>query len=188
MPDWHALGDSTTVQNALDKGQQAAYAYCMRTVTPNRLPLVIVVHIRALNSVFDIVDAWWYRTDGQWRIGQNMFAQLTSQENQRIANQHQQEEAEKQAQLAAQAKEKIKQTALADCGPQPAVSGGPWFSSTYKVAAADAARADGLLCTKTVEYIGPAVNPFGGNAARAKFSGYDAINFQPVMVVRDFPY
>jgi hypothetical protein len=188
VPDWHALGDSTTVQNALNKGQEAAYAWCMRTVTPDRLPPVMVVHIRAQNSPFDIVDAWWYRADGQWRIGQNMFAQLTSQENQRIANQHQQEEAAKQAQLAAQAKEKIKQTALADCGPSPTISGGPWFSSTYKVAAVDAARADGMLCTKTVEYVGAAVNPFGGNAARAKFTGYDPINFQPVTVMRDFPY
>jgi hypothetical protein len=45
-----------------------------------------------------------------------------------------------------------------------------------------------MLCTKTVEYVGAAVNPFGGNAARAKFTGYDPINFQPVTVMRDFPY
>lgn len=90
--------------------------------------------------------------------------------------------------MAAQAQEARKNAALADCGAAPTLSGGPWFSSTYKTAATDASRNGRFLCVKTVEYIGAAVNPFGGNAARAKFTGYDALSLQPLSLVMDFPY
>jgi hypothetical protein len=44
---------------------------------------------------------------------------------------------------------------------------------------------------KTVEYLSPAVNPFGGKAARARFTGYryNIFNdFRLVVEVRDFAY
>jgi hypothetical protein len=100
--------------------------------------------------------------------------------------------------------EKQKSAALADCGAEPSISGGPWFSSTYKVAARDAAR-HGFLCVKTIEYVSAAPNPFGGNAARARFVGYQAryqqkrgafglpvgqeiSTYELTSEVRDFPY
>jgi hypothetical protein len=45
-----------------------------------------------------------------------------------------------------------------------------------------------FVCVKTVEYISPAPNPFGGNAARARFIGYDNNNYNNLVEVRDFPY
>lgn len=81
-----------------------------------------------------------------------------------------------------------KRTAIQDCGATPEISGGPWFSSTYKVGAADEAQRIGLLCVKRIQYVGPAVNPMGGNAARAVFIGYDRQTANPVNVQMDFPY
>jgi hypothetical protein len=78
--------------------------------------------------------------------------------------------------------------ATKDCGPSPNVTGGPLFSPTYKIGATDAASRSGLLCVKEIQYVGPAVNPFGGNAARAKFIGYDQQTGNSVSVIRDFPY
>jgi hypothetical protein len=191
VPDWHALGDNAVVMNVLNGARNTVSAYCaqQRLRFPNmKVAVVTAVGIGATNTPVQVIGAWWYDGDGQWHITQNIVAQLTNQENQRIAAQRQQEEAARQAQLVAEANQKIRQAALADCGPQPTISGGPWFSSTYKIAASDASRNGRFLCTKTIEYIGAAVNPFGGNAARARFTGYDAITFQPLVEVRDFPY
>jgi hypothetical protein len=46
----------------------------------------------------------------------------------------------------------------------------------------------GFLCVKSVEYVSAAPNPFGGNAARARFTGYDGFEYKLVNQVRDFPY
>ena len=78
-----------------------------------------------------------------------------------------------------------------DCGASPVISGGPWFSSTYKVGADDQAsrmiNSGQFICVKKIEYVGPAVNPMGGNAARAIFNGYSGQNIVPNRVVADFP-
>src|SRR4029077_5696600 len=191
IPDWHALQDNDLLMKVLNAARDNVFAYCAqeRLKFPNmKTAVVAAVGVGAHNTPLQVISAWWYNGDAQWRITENMVAQLINQENQKIAAQRQQEEAAKQAQLEAQAKEKIRQAALADCGPQPTISGGPWFSSTYKTAALDASRNGRFLCTKTIEYVSAAVNPFGGNAARARFSGYDANNLQPIVEVRDFPY
>lgn len=97
--------------------------------------------------------------------------------------------------------------ALAECKNGPKLSGGPWFSSTYSIAAQDTIRSllrsdegeqmplfgqmapqRGFLCVASVEYISAAVNQFGGNAARARFVGFDNIKYEPLSEVRDFPY
>lgn len=191
VPDWHALQDNDVVMKVLNAARDSVFAHCVqeRLKFPNMKTAVIAaVGVGAHNTPFQVVSAWWYNGDAQWRITQNFVSQLVNQENQKIEAQRQQAEAAKQAEQEAQAKERIRQAALADCGPQPSISGGPWFSSTYKTAAADAARNERFLCVKIIEYVGPAVNPFGGNAARAKFTGYAASTFQPLSAVMDFPY
>jgi hypothetical protein len=47
-----------------------------------------------------------------------------------------------------------------------------------------------FLCVKEVRYVGPAVNPMGGNAARAVFVGYgtQSKDFGSVSYTHDFPY
>jgi hypothetical protein len=109
-----------------------------------------------------------------------------------VARQEDEEKARDEAiktQIAAN--EKRKEAAIKDCAGGPKLSGGPWFSSTYSVAANDEvnrAKRDGYFCIKTVEYVSAAPNPFGGKAARAKFIGYNNRNFAPLVQVRDFPY
>jgi hypothetical protein len=88
--------------------------------------------------------------------------------------------------------ERKKGTAVADCGNSPAMSGGPWFSSTYKIAAQDEAQraiaGGAFVCVKQIEYVSAAPNPFGGSAARARFVGYDKMDYNSLIQVRDFPY
>lgn len=139
-----------------------------------------------------VLKGWSSAEDHQWHfLGDNISQQISQEDEglKRLREAQQKEiEMEAQRKTEAEAKEKRRVAALADCGASPSISGGPWFSSTYKTAATDAARNQRFLCMKTVEYIGAAVNPFGGNAARAKFAGYDAFNYQPLTVVMDFPY
>jgi len=139
-----------------------------------------------------VLKAWMSADERQWHFTQDFVAQAIAKEDQGIeqaAELKRREEAQQRAQIAqAEAKEKQKQAALADCGPSPQVTGGPWFSSTYSIAALDAARHGNYLCTKTIEYISAAPNPFGGKAARARFTGYRAFDFQLVNEVRDFAY
>jgi hypothetical protein len=143
-----------------------------------------------------VLRGWALAADQQWHfyndtVAANIASEDAAVANMNRANEQRQQEALKQKQ-AAEENEKRKQAALADCGTAPTISGGPWFSSTYKTAATDMGRRpppDGrFVCVKSIEYIGAAVNPFGGNAARAKFTGYDAFSFQPLSMVMDFPY
>jgi hypothetical protein len=83
--------------------------------------------------------------------------------------------------------EKQRKAATSDCGTDIKLSGGPWFSSTYAIAAKDEAKR-GFFCVKSIEYVSEAVNPFGGKAARARFIGYSQQDFSSVTEVRDFPY
>jgi hypothetical protein len=97
--------------------------------------------------------------------------------------------------------------ALSTCEPSLQMSGGPSSSSTYPVAVNDMVRslirsddgntnplfgrtppAEGFLCIHHVEYISPAVNQPGGNAARARFNGFSNISYEAISEVRDFPY
>jgi hypothetical protein len=126
---------------------------------------------------------------GQWKIVMNYVPAALQQEAQAKQNAAAQVAQQQQAAAAAQAREQRKQAAVNDCGTSgPGISGGPWLSSTYKTAVLDEVRRSGLFCVKAVEYVGAAVNPLGGNAARAKFTGYDGVEFNVVTQVRDFPY
>jgi uncharacterized protein DUF4189 len=99
------------------------------------------------------------------------------------------------AQKEAVEKEQRKAIAVKDCPAQPTISGGPWFSSTYKVGAMDEARRatdqnnmmNRVFCVKSIEYLSDAPNPFGGKAARARFTVYD-LHYRLVAQTRDFPY
>jgi hypothetical protein len=192
VPDWHALADIKFVVRALNAARFDVDAKCSPKLTP-----IVSIILRATNAPpgRTIIEAWWSRADDNWRITGNGVSTLETEEKEELARKQQEEEAKrqeedaaKQAQLVAAAKEDRRKAALADCGSAPGISGGPWFSSTYKTAVTDAARNYRFLCVKNVEYIGAAVNVFGGNAARAKFTGYDASNYDPLAVVMDFPY
>ena len=83
---------------------------------------------------------------------------------------------------------------MAECARVTSVniSGGPWFSSTYKVAALDRVRqlreGGGFLCVTAVEFVSDAPNPYGGKAARARFVGYNAYDYRTLIQVQDFFY
>jgi hypothetical protein len=147
-----------------------------------------------------ILKAWTSAEDHQWNFLEDLVSAKIAEEDQQQA---QRQAAETQRQAAAEAQKKAaaelerrKLAALADCGTSPKLSDGPWFSSTYKVAAQDAARkavsggdfGPSFLCVKSVEYISPAPNPYGGNAARIKVTGYDPIKFELKAEVGDIAY
>jgi uncharacterized protein DUF4189 len=102
-------------------------------------------------------------------------------------------EKKKRADREAVEKEQRKAIAEKDCPREPSILGGPWFSSTYRIGALDAARNavsadfDRVFCVKSVEYLSDAPNPFGGKAARARFIVYDR-DYKLVSQTRDFPY
>jgi hypothetical protein len=187
VADARPLIDQNNLMGLLNRAATAGFTHC---------PANNVTIVTILSGGVQLVKAWFYRVDGQWRIVNNSVAQFVQQQDARNAQIAAQQQAAREAQLRQQAeaaaREKRRQAALADCGSEATFSGGPWFSSTYKMAATDMGRRrppDGrFLCVKTIEYIGAAVNPFGGNAARAKFIGYDAFTFQPLSMVMDFPY
>jgi hypothetical protein len=124
-----------------------------------------------------VLHAYHFDDDGSWEIVHDIV-------NSVIATMDAQE-------AAAASAEKKKQAALADCGTAPQISGGPWFSSTYSIAAGEAVRnyyPSQFLCVKTIKYRSDAPNPFGGKAARAEFIGYSAQTYEPVNYILDFPY
>jgi hypothetical protein len=143
----------------------------------------VAIHVKQRGVLSDIITASWHPPN-EWSA-QSTFALL-----------HKQEEAERHAieqarieQEQKRAREKRRQVALADCGGTPKLVGGPWFSSTYSVAARDVAQhANGFACVKLVEYISAAPNPFGGKAARVRLTGFDDRDFQPKVAVIDIPY
>jgi hypothetical protein len=183
ITDWHDLLDTNKLTNVLNRGREAGYAACVRQAPPT-----MAVFVSAVNSSGSIYVAAWDRNPGQWRITENLLPRLQQFEVQRAAAAAASKAEEERAAAAARAKEQVKLTALANCGATPNISGGPWFSSTYKTAAIDSSRNESFLCVKTVEYIGAAVNLFGGNAARARFTGYDRVSYEPLSIVMDFPY
>jgi hypothetical protein len=124
-------------------------------------------------------------TSRRWDWVRNFEAQRVASEKLK-EEQNAQQTAARAAAVAAL--ENAKQLALNDCQGGPKLSGGPWFSSTYRVAANDEIKNAGFFCVKSVEYISAAPNPFGGNAARARFTGYRVGDFQSLVTVRDFAY
>jgi hypothetical protein len=182
VKDWHALQDMEVVKRLISPYLQEAMNKCP---TGNGF----VVTIDAPNASRRVVEAVWRRETGQWKI-ESAVAILAGQEQAAAQAKAAAEEQQRQQQQAKAEKERLMAAARADCGASAVLSGGPWFSSTYKIAAGDEAkRAIGrFLCVKSVEYVSAAPNPFGGNAARAKFTGYDAMQLKPLIEVRDFAY
>ena len=127
VPDWHVLDNDSVVLQVLNKMRSTGFAYCA-----SRNPRVDVVSgvIYSANGFGQIISACW--ADGQWHI-QSRVAQLKQQEAAAMAEKEQQKKEEETRKAAADAKEKQKQVALADCGPSPKLISGPWFSSTYNV-------------------------------------------------------
>ena len=146
----------------------------------------------SINFSSVIIYADWDRATNQFSISYNEVEKVLSKYNAYVAEQQAIKQKAKaideQRKREQQALEIKTQAALSDCGQSPTLSGGPWFSSTYKVGAIDEAKRVGMLCVKSIEYVGPAVNPMGGNAARAKFFGYDRQTASPIVFQRDFPY
>jgi hypothetical protein len=198
VPRWRELTDDDfrkQVANAafgelkkrcLAQGQRAAWAGIFFLSTGHTESGIIVSNGQI------VLNGWISATDQTWHFSDDKIAAAAAYEDAGIQSVHEGQERQRQADAQRKAEEEAKQArrtaALADCGATLQISGGPWFSSTYKTAATDASHNERFLCVKTVEYIGAAVNPFGGNAARAKFTGYDAFNYQRLDVVMDFPY
>jgi len=205
VADWRVLADESVLLRVGETGRDAAFSKCGAGID---------VVIEVLSKGFDklsvtneqrIAFAKWRPSSGWDRAyGHPWLEYYAGAVRSLVEGEKRQRAAEIEHENKLHAVEKQKSAALADCGAEPVVSGGPWFSSTYKVAARDAAR-HGFLCVKTIEYISAAPNPFGGNAARARFVGYQAryepqrgafglpigqevSTYELTSEVRDFPY
>jgi hypothetical protein len=192
------LTNETVRKQLLNAVLQDGLSICKKKV--NAVPVAVVALWYRGGGVF---TAWMSAADRRWVIYHDVVQEKVNQEAQEAAERlvreaegralqaaeekARQERATAAAKVASE-KAKVRQAALADCGASPKLSGGPWLSSTYSVAAKDLARSERYLCIKSVEYISAAPNPFGGNAARARITGYRSYDFQPVVEVQDFPY
>jgi len=179
--DWHPLKEDSVVRQMLTPYPAEGMRRC---------PSGNSVGVRIKTQQDEIIDARWTRATGYWNI--KSFVPQLAQREDRIARDQAAAEQQRREQEAKQAeKERLKQAAQSDCGASPTLSGGPWVSSTYKVGALDEAEralSRWFLCVKAIEYISPAPNPLGGNAARAKFVGYDRFEYKPHSEIRDFFY
>ena len=130
-----------------------------------------------------LVVAWTMLDPRHWTIEKDTVLAEIQREDARMAREQAEQDRLKSEALARKvavdAGEQRERAALADCGSSPSISGGPWFSSTYKtgvqheIEEAMHGMFPSFFCVKSVEYLGPAPNPFGGNAARARFTGHD---------------
>jgi hypothetical protein len=183
VPEWRRLTNGAFRNQILEQALREGLSAC-----PNVRAGQIVVY----GGGQQLIVAWTMLSPINWVIAKDNIQAAIQSEDARIAREgaeREQRERDAQARKAeAEAKEARRLAALADCGQGPKLLGGPWFSSTYKVAANDETRRIGMLCVRSVEYVSAAPNPFGGNAARARFTGYSAADFQPVVAVHDFPY
>lgn len=192
------LADNTYTQDLLETIRRTAIERCATTPLPrdqssNPPPTKISIVVGASR------DFGWYAGNTQniyvmarfdlasqrWESIDNVAARGIAREK-RESETRAAEERKKAEE--AEALVKRKEVATKDCGARPVLSGGPWFSSTYSVAAMDETQRGNFFCIKTVEYVSAAPNPFGGNAARARFTGYRKGDFQSVVEVRDFAY
>ncbi len=189
VTEWRKLTDSTLRDQILEQALQEGLAVCGTAKA---------AQIAIFGDRQQLVVAWTMLNPRHWTIVKDNVLAEIQREDARIAReQAEQERMQRTAQAqraAADTAEQRKHIALADCGPAPSVSGGPWFSSTYKAAVrneiVNITRGidRSFFCIKSVEYLGAAPNPFGGNAARAKFTGYDPDNLNLTTREREFPY
>lgn len=198
VPQWRQLGDETVRKQLLNAILQDGLGICKgKGISPG----LAAVAVRYSGKT--VLTAWISAADRRWVVSHDNVQKMIAQEAQDETERREREAAGKARQAAekklheervaavakvAAEKAKVRQAALADCGASPRLSGGPWFSSTYSVAAKDQARSERYLCIKSVEYISAAPNPFGGKAARARITGYTSYDFQPVVEVIDFAY
>ncbi len=97
--------------------------------------------------------------------------------------------------------EKRRDDALADCGQEPGLVGGPLSSFTYKASAVNQARqkveqmpffmlepTDSLLCVKTIEYVRTVPAVRGLNVAEVIMRGYGRLRITPMAVRANVPY
>jgi hypothetical protein len=206
VSDWHILKEDANVMKALNIGRDSVLAECAKYWTRVSVSH-IAVDVYAGNLPYwsfptrkpglkgsnYIVSGSWHLAQREWDIIDNSVSYVIERQAAQAAaakaKREKEEEAAQKQKAETQAREQFRRAALAECGSEPNFIGGPGSSDTYKVGALDKARAISgtFLCIKTIEYIGPAVNPFGGKAARAKFMGFDH-QFNTVVEVFDFFY
>ena len=118
----------------------------------------------------------WDRPTDHFKFDRNYIASIIHEQDVASARakaaeeERQQAQEKRNAELAALAAKESK--ALADCGAEPAIEGGPWFSSTYKVGALDQARTmtrNGMSCVKTIEYVRPSCQSDGRPCCSGNF-------------------
>lgn len=187
VSDLHAIADQQALINMLNEAASEVFAACVQSN-----PTVAAIFIEGPLGSGAIVQAWMYKPEGVWHFQKNNVVQIIADQERRRAEQERQlREQQERAARDAHEIESKKSAAITDCGSAPSVSGGPWsswFTSAYSVGALDEARRGDFFCVKSIEYISPAPNPFGGSAARAQFTGYSASNFEQIVQVRDFIY
>jgi hypothetical protein len=189
VADWRSLTNARLRDQILEQALQEGLATCSGVKAGQ---IVISGGGRSL------VVAWTMLNPRHWTIEKDTVLAEIQREDARIAREQAGQERLKSEALArnaaAEAAGQRKQAALVDCGSSPAISGGPWFSSTYKtgvqheVEEATRGMFPSFFCVKSVEYLGPAPNPFGGNAARARFTGHDLRDLSTITTERQFPY
>lgn len=181
VKDWHRLQDSAVLESLLAKALQDGLAHCGTGTS-----IGVAFYQRGMNWTH-LVYGRWTRSTGRWEVSSNLAMFAKREENAKAAD-NARKAAEEQRIRREQERKQRKLAALQQCGPEPKISGGPWFSSTYKVAARDAARHSEFVCVSSVEYLSAAPNPFGGNAARIRLTGFDAYKFEPKVMTIDIPY
>jgi uncharacterized membrane protein YgcG len=181
--EWRRLVDETFRNQILEQALQEGLSAC---------PTVKAGQIVMYGGDRELLVAWTMLNPINWIIVRTNVQAEIQREEARIARERAEQERPELEALAqkveAEAKESRRLAALADCGSRPNLAGGPSLSSTYSVAANDETRRVGMLCVKSVEYISAAPTPYGGNAARARFTGYSASDFEPLVVIADFVY
>jgi hypothetical protein len=114
------------------------------------------------------VTAMWDPRSNQWQLDTRGLQQAMAEETRQQAAAVQQQQSQKVL-------EDKKAAAISACGADPSLSGGPWFSSTYKIAAQDAVRlviqypSNNYICVKTVEYLSAAESSTSASIARTSF-------------------
>jgi len=186
VDDWHQLTNTSNIERVVNLGRDALLATCSGS-NPNSGLLQIEIVSPNIGS---IVVAQWHVKNG--RYVSNNFLSTNSAiavGNRSISVGWSELPGLIEGENAKNSEEAERQNAIRDCGDQVNVSGGPWLSSTYKMAAQDEAKR-GMFCVKKVEYVSDAPNPFGGKAARANFIGYVHAGQHYVLKTetRDFAY
>lgn len=180
MPNWRSL---TSLGPLDDAARVVAERDCKAVKAPSAIIMKITVEVKSPRGP-TVLRAEWPSETRTMRVTWDNRVNASRLENQERAS-------EDAARAESDANDKRRQVAIADCGNGPKFSGGPWFSSTYSVAANDEARRaqqSEYFCLKAIEYVSAAPNPFGGNAARVRFSGYSKNDFRLLVQVRDFAY